>query len=49
MPPSLGLLCTTPGPGALFWLMGQRWAAAVGGGAWAARGLRRDFGGDSAH
>ncbi len=39
MPLAFGLAGTALGPGAVFWLMG----AAVGGGSWAVRGLRRVF------
>ena len=39
MPLAFGLAGTALGPGALFWLMG----AAVGGGSWAAVGLRKAF------
>ena len=39
MPLAFGLAGTALGPGALFWLMG----AAVGGGSWAAVGLRKVF------
>ena len=39
MPLAFGLAGTALGPGALFWLMG----AAVGGGSWAAAGLRKVF------